>query len=393
MKQQLRYGRMKFISFILLDLLCLYFANMLAVKLYDQVGELRLKYNDYHTVVIMMLVIDVLVSIFFNTLNRVLRRSMLSEIIESVKQVGISFVLLALVLFSTKQGADYSRITVYMAYGFYFMLLVLCHVLWSLFLRRFQKAREKPSALLITTTGYANEGLRVLENAKINVQGMFVTDKTNEGIICDIPVLVDRDDASAALCWKCIDKIYICGPDNMDVPEAILTACRQMSIPVHRAPSNKGFDFEVIKIRTALQKDDTSSGLSFFEGEHDIPFKISRLYTIFGSEQEKQRGFHAHKQSWHMLFCPYGEIDILVDTGRERKHVLLDNPSVGLILHPSVWREMVWKQPESVLCVAASGHYDAETLKDDYEAYQSYLKEKDWAIVIESAEIMGETMI
>ena len=151
--------------------------------------------------------------------------------------------------------------------------------------------------------------------------------------------------------------------------------------------------YEVIKIRTALQKDDRKTGLSFFEGEHDIPFRISRLYTIYESEEDNQKGFHAHKQSWHLLFCPYGAIDVMIDTGKERKTINLADPSIGLILHPSVWREMSWKREGSVLCVAASGHYDADKLRDNYNEYLKFLQEKEWSATIESAEIMGEVIL
>ncbi len=138
-----------------------------------------------------------------------------------------------------------------------------------------------------------------------------------------------------------------------------------------------------------MQKDDKRTGLSFFESEHDIPFRISRLYSIYESEQDKQKGFHPHKQSWHLLFCPYGQVDVLIDTGKERRVISLSDPSVGLILNPNVWREMSCKIPGSVLCVAASGHYDADRLRNDYREYLKFLQEKEWNATIESEEIMG----
>lgn len=389
MKEQLRRGRLKFISFIIIDILSLIIANIVAVAAYLRFGEKTFGIDNYIVIVIYMIVIDVTITVAFDTLNRVLRRRKKKELLESVKQVGISFVILTLFLFSTKQGAEFSRMTVYMAYAIYLVLIISLHLIWREVLKANQNDKPTPTALLITTVGYAYEGLRVVEHAGMTVKGMYITDKVNEGLVRNIPVLVDRRDTIEFICWEWIDKVYICGPDSMDVPESLLTACKQMGIHVYMAPAGKAFDFEVVKIRTALQKNDPNTGLSFFEGEHDIPFRISRLYTIFEAEQEKQKGFHAHKQSWHLLFCPYGSINVMVDTGKERKTVLLDDPSTGLILHPSVWREMVWKKPGSVLCVAASGHYDADRLRNDYDEYLHFLQEKDWSAVIESAEIMG----
>ena len=392
MKEQFRRGKLKYLSFIILDLLCLAVSNILAAVIYLDISSMSYGYADYVVVVLYMAFIDVVVSVMFDTLNRVLRRRKRKEVIESLKHVAISFVILALFLFSTKQGAAYSRVTIYLAYGFDYLLILLGRIAWKSVLQK-KRGDSAPTAMLITTSGYAADGLRAVEHAGMETKGLFVTDKTNEGKIENIPVMVDRKDAAAFLCWEWIDKVFICGPDNIDVPESLLNACSQMEIPVFTAPASKSLDYEIVKIRTALQKDDNTTGLSFFESEHDIPFGIKRLYAIYESEQDKQTGFYPRKQSWHLLFCPYGSIDVMVDTGRERKTVSLCSQSTGLILHPGIWREIIWKQPGSVLCVAASGHYNADDMDDDYQNYQQFLHEKEWSTVLESTEIMGEVTL
>ncbi len=392
MREQLRRGGVKYLSFIILDLLCLAGASVLAVRIYLRIGKMSFAKVDYAMIAACMAIIDVVVTLVFNTLNRVLRRGITKELVESFKHISIDFLVLALFLFSTKQGAEYSRVTLYLAYGIYFVFIVAFRTAWKMVLRKLRRNKKTPTALLITTSGYVTEGLDVVETSGITVKGLFITDKTNEGVIRDIPVIVGRKDATALLCWKWIDRVYICGPENIDVPELLLSACKQMNIPVFTAPGSRSMVYDVIKIRTALQKDDKSTGLSFFESEHDIPFQVRRFYTIFESEQENQKGFHAHKQSWHLLFCPYGAINVFVDTGKEKKNIALSDPSLGLILHPSVWREMTWKKPGSVLCVAASGHYDSETLINDYDEYLKFLRDKEWFAVIESSEILGEAI-
>lgn len=393
MKEQLQRGHLKYISFVLLDLLCLTLANYLAVKVYLIAGKHALRVDEYISVVVYMIVIDVIVIVMFNSLKNVLRRGRRRELIEGAKHTGINILILALLLFSSKQGEEFSRVTVYLAYFFYYILIVAARVLWKTVLRKEQQNKPTPTVLLITTSGYAIEGLRVVENAGMTVKGIFTTDKTNEGLIRNIPTIVERGDAIAFVCWEWIDKVYICGPDNLDLPGSLLKACKQMGVPIYTAPVRKSLEYEIIKIRTALQKNDISTGLSFFEGEHDVPFMIRSVYTIFENEQDKQTGFHAHKQSWHFLFCPYGNIDVIIDTGKERKTITLSDPSTGLILHPSVWREILWRKPGSVLCVAASGHYDQDRLRKDYNEYLRFLQEREWSATVESAEIMGEVII
>lgn len=393
MKEQFRRGRLKYVGFILLDIVCLLLANLAAVRLYLYIGDRPFGFSEYLIVVAYMIAIDVGVTVAFNTLSRVLRRRKRKEIAESIKHVGISMMVLTLLLFSMKKSADFSRVTVYLAYAIYFIFIVFAHIGCKEFAKLMRSRASSPTALLVTTSGYANEGLGTVENAGISVKGIFVTDKTNEGTVQNIPVIVDKQDASAFICWEWIDKVYICGPDSIDVPDSLIVACKQMGIPVYTAPVRKSLEYEIVKIRTAYVKEAPNTGLSFFEGEHDIPFQIRRLYTIYEMEQEKQRGFHAHKQSWHLLFCPYGSIDVMLDTGKERKTVSLSDPSTGLILHPSVWREMIWKKAGSVLCVAASGHYDADKLNVDYNDYIRFLQEKEWSATVESAEIIGEVVL
>ena len=135
-------------------------------------------------------------------------------------------------------------------------------------------------------------------------------------------------------------------------------------------------EYEVIRIKTVMNPDPACGGLSFFEGERDIPFKIRRFYCIYEVDEGVHRGFHAHKLNWQLLFCPYGRIDIILDSGSERETVTLDEPSKGLILHPGLWREMVWREPKSVLCVAASEYYDPNEYIRDYDAFLEFTRNK-----------------
>lgn len=131
-------------------------------------------------------------------------------------------------------------------------------------------------------------------------------------------------------------------------------------------------NYEVINIRTVMNEDLAYGGLSFFEGEHDIPFAIKRVYCIYETEAGLHRGYHAHKLNYQMLFCPYGEIDIILDDGKSREIVTLDSPSKGLLLYPGLWREMEWKKDKSVLCVAASEYYDPKEYIRDYDEFKEY---------------------
>lgn len=140
-------------------------------------------------------------------------------------------------------------------------------------------------------------------------------------------------------------------------------------------------DYRVINIKSNHYDDPSAGSLSFFEAEHDVPFPVRRVYWIYGAEKDTHRGFHAHTLNWQILFCPCGSIDIIIDDGECRETVTLDEPSKGLVLTPGLWREMIWNETGSVLCVAASEYYDPDEYIRDYDRFLDFVKNKNKGIV------------
>ncbi len=132
--------------------------------------------------------------------------------------------------------------------------------------------------------------------------------------------------------------------------------------------------YQIMHLNTVMNENPKLGGLSFVESEKDIPFAIKRMYCIYKTEENQHRGFHAHKKNWQLLFCPYGAIDIILNDGEETQTITLDDPSKGLVLNPGLWREMIWKHDDSVLCVAASEYYDPDEYIRDYDEYLLHRK-------------------
>lgn len=114
--------------------------------------------------------------------------------------------------------------------------------------------------------------------------------------------------------------------------------------------------------------------LSFFEATHDAPFEVKRLYYISKVPEGTRRGFHAHKKLKQLLFCPYGRIQLVLENKKGREEIELSDPSIGVIIEEPTWREMLWLQKDSVLCVAASEFYDVEDYIRDYDSFKRYLE-------------------
>lgn len=134
------------------------------------------------------------------------------------------------------------------------------------------------------------------------------------------------------------------------------------------------FGCRIISIRTVPTEG--KGCLHYVESLKDVPFDIKRIYYITDVPKNVERGSHAHRTLKQLLFCPYGNIRIILNNGSEETSVDLDKPGKGLIITSLIWRNMIWTVPGSVLCVAASDYYDEKDYIRSYSAFRNYLKGK-----------------
>lgn len=120
------------------------------------------------------------------------------------------------------------------------------------------------------------------------------------------------------------------------------------------------------------QHGDERGQLVALEEFKDIPFKIKRIYYMYDTKEGVRRGFHAHKSLEQILICIHGSCRILLDNGREKETVFLNQPYEGLYISNDIWREMYDFSPDAVLLVLASELYD----ESDYiRNYDDFIKE------------------
>lgn len=118
--------------------------------------------------------------------------------------------------------------------------------------------------------------------------------------------------------------------------------------------------------------------LSFFESNKDIPFEIKRIYYTYDVPLGTKRGMHAHKDLQQVLWCPYGEIEVILDDGKEKTIYILDSPEKALLVLKGYWHDMYWRKEGSVLCVAASDYYNENDYIRKYDEFLKYAKEGYW---------------
>ncbi len=181
-----------------------------------------------------------------------------------------------------------------------------------------------------------------------NKRAVRFYDKHNFHEVLDVPkVVLDRYEGMSGLKWYSVLK-----GDEINIRESV-AGCR------------------VIHIRTVPTVD--AGELSFFEGTREIPFEIKRIYYISKVPEGTRRGFHAHKTLKQMLFCPFGRIQLVLENRNGREEIELSDPSIGVVIEDCTWREMLWLQKDSVLCVAASDYYDPGDYIRDHQAFKEML--------------------
>ncbi len=109
--------------------------------------------------------------------------------------------------------------------------------------------------------------------------------------------------------------------------------------------------------------------LTVIESDDHIPFPIERVYYLYDVPTGAVRGGHAHRALQQLLVPLSGSFDVLLDDGEEKRSVHLDRPSVGLLLTPMIWRELVNFSSGSVCMVLASAHYDESDYFREYEHF------------------------
>ena len=106
----------------------------------------------------------------------------------------------------------------------------------------------------------------------------------------------------------------------------------------------------------------------------NIPFKIKRVYCIYGVDASVSRGAHMHQASNQVLICVHGSCEVLLDDGKEQKKVLLDEPNKGLLHEKMIWVEMHHFSKDCVLMVLSDSGYAPDDYVRDYDQFLELTK-------------------
>ncbi|MBS7255448.1 sugar 3,4-ketoisomerase [Flavobacterium branchiicola] len=107
--------------------------------------------------------------------------------------------------------------------------------------------------------------------------------------------------------------------------------------------------------------------------ENLLPFEVKRIYYLYDVPGGESRGAHAHKELHQLIIAASGSFNVILDDGKVKRSITLNNPNYGLYVPPGIWRDLESFSSGSILLVLASEKYS----ENDYlRNYKEYLKWK-----------------
>ncbi len=114
---------------------------------------------------------------------------------------------------------------------------------------------------------------------------------------------------------------------------------------------------------------DDRGNLVVIEGEQLVPFKINRVFYIYGSDDTVVRGQHANRKSEFVLINVSGTSKVRLTDGKEETIIELNKPRMGLYISTMLWKDMYDFSEDSVLLVLTNTHYDDSEYIRNYDKY------------------------
>ena len=229
-------GWLKHIDFIICDLIGLIFAFCTAHCLRFGVQDIVLT-DLYQGYIVLLLVLDFVVCVFFGTMHNVLKRGYYEEFAATVKHVVLVFSLQMTLLVALKISSRYSRLIMYGTFGLHAVFGYTLRLLYKQLLRKCNIKGKQRSVLVVTTHEQAEGTIgRLIKNTNdaIVIVGVVLADKEEpmESVVSGITTIVKLEDAAAYICRAWIDEVFV-DTDAVRCSERLIKQCREMGVVVH----------------------------------------------------------------------------------------------------------------------------------------------------------------
>jgi len=117
-----------------------------------------------------------------------------------------------------------------------------------------------------------------------------------------------------------------------------------------------------------------AGNITVLENFKDIPFDVKRVYYLYDVPMGAERGGHGHYELEQYIIAASGSFTFVLDDGKNKKEIFLNDPSKALNIKPGIWREIKGFSSGSICLVLASHEYSEVDYIRDYDEYLNYAK-------------------
>ena len=237
-------GWSKHFDFIMVDIISLQIAFILAVALRNHAWAYDTP--QYRTLGFVLFLADATALVLRNSMHNVVTRGYFVEAKETFKNCFYVFAIALIFVFSTQSGKAYSRIILYLVFGFHFVISYVFRILWKWFIKKNGINRgSKTSMLVIAAPNRVETILKRLSSdnlAAYRITGVVLTEQDERQAIGGFPVVSDLDGAADYIVREWIDSVYIDAPLTDAKLIHLMDDCTQMGVPTHYHVPNMSRD-------------------------------------------------------------------------------------------------------------------------------------------------------
>lgn len=132
------------------------------------------------------------------------------------------------------------------------------------------------------------------------------------------------------------------------------------------------YDCSIIELNSHFHK---KGSITVVENNKEIPFDSKRIFYLYDIKGGRSRGAHVHKECHQFLVAVSGSFDVILDDGKVKRTVTLNQPYKGLHIQPGVWASEVNFSSGAICLVLASHIYDESDYIRDYKEFLKYRNE------------------
>ena len=229
-------GWLKHLDFLVLDCLCLEAAFFLSCFFYLKIRNF-LQDDLYRNLAVVLLLIEIFVLFFFESLKNVLKRGIYKEMVETLRHDVLVILLCTFYLFLTKTGGVYSRGSLLMTGCIYFFLSYTTRLLWKKYLWKKSLSSGRRSLLIVTSQEYIKDVVKNIKNNNYEgfyLSGIAVVDADLVGSIIDgVQVVANVNSVADYVCREWVDEVFLNLPLGSPACEHLTKVFLEMGVTVH----------------------------------------------------------------------------------------------------------------------------------------------------------------